>query len=177
MNTAKKNKITIFEMVIFAMLGTMMFCSKLIMELLPNIHLLGMFTMVFTLVFRLKGLIPLYVYIMINGIYSGFALWWIPYLYIWTVLWAVTMLIPEKTPKKIAFVLYPVICALHGLCFGILYAPVQALMFGLDFDGMVTWIIAGIPFDISHAIGNFFAGFLVLPLSELLKKLIKKRLK
>ena len=36
------------EMVVFAMLGTIMFISKLILEWAPNIHLLGMFTMVFS---------------------------------------------------------------------------------------------------------------------------------
>ena len=170
----KKNKITVQEMSIFAMLGTLMFCSKLIMELLPNIHLLGMFTMLFTVVYRKKALLPIYVYVMINGIYAGFAMWWIPYLYIWTILWGVTMLIPKKCPKKIAFVIYPIICGLHGICFGILYAPAQALMFGLDFEGMVVWIVKGVPYDITHGISNFFAGFLVLPLSELLRKITYK---
>ena len=51
-------------MVIFSMLGTIMFCSKIIMEVLPNIHLLGMFTMVFTVAFRKKALIPIYVYVL-----------------------------------------------------------------------------------------------------------------
>ena len=173
----QKSKITVQETVIFAMLGTLMFCSKLLMELLPNIHLLGMFTMVFTMVFRKKALLPLYIYVMINGIYSGFAMWWIPYLYIWTALWGITMLIPKKCPKQILAFIYPIVCCLHGLGFGILYAPAQALMFGLDFDGMITWIIAGFPFDIAHGISNFFAGFLVLPLSELLKKLVYKNRK
>ncbi len=173
----QKSKITVQETVIFAMLGTLMFCSKLLMELLPNIHLLGMFTMVFTVVFRKKALLPLYVYVMINGIYSGFAMWWIPYLYIWTALWGITMLIPKKCPKQILAFIYPIVCCLHGLGFGILYAPAQAHMFGLDFGGMITWIITGFPFDIAHGISNFLAGFLVLPLSELLKKLVYKNRK
>ena len=50
-------------MVIFAMLGTLMFCSKIILEVLPNIHLLGMLTMVYTIVYRRKALIPIYIYV------------------------------------------------------------------------------------------------------------------
>ena len=57
----------VVELVVFAMLGSLMFCSKIIMEALPNIHLLGMFTMTFTVVFRFKALIPIYIYVMING--------------------------------------------------------------------------------------------------------------
>ena len=68
------------EMVTFAMLGTLMFCSKLAMEALPNIHLLGMLTMVYTLVYRKKALIPIYIYVILNGAFSGFNLWWVPYI-------------------------------------------------------------------------------------------------
>ena len=163
-------------MVLFAMFGTIMFCSKILMEALPNIHLLGMFIMVFTLVFRKKALIPIYIYVMLNGIYGGFAPWWVPYTYIWTVLWGVTMLLPRNMPKKVAAVVYPVVCGLHGILYGVLYAPAQALLFGLTFKGAVAWVVAGLPFDAMHGLGNLLSGVLILPLSELLKKALKKHL-
>ena len=158
----------------FSMLGTIMFCSKILMEALPNIHLLGMLTMVYTIVLRKKALVPIYVYVFINGLYGGFSLWWIPYLYIWTILWGITMILPQNMPKKVACIVYPVICTLHGLCYGILYAPAQALMFNLDFEQMIAWIFAGAPFDVMHAVGNFCAGLLILPVSEFLKKLFTR---
>ena len=171
----RENRGAIFEMVLFAMFGALMFCSKLIMEALPNIHLLGMFTMVLTVSFRAKALIPIYIYVLLNGIYAGFNMWWVPYLYIWTILWGVTMLVPKKIPPKLALVVYPVICSLHGFAYGTLYAPAQALMFGFNFEQTVAWIIAGIPFDIIHGISNIFTGLLVYPFSELIKKLMKRR--
>ena len=66
-----------------------------------------------------------------------------------------------------------VLCALHGLSFGTLYAPFASLMFGFSFNiqTMAAWIAAGFMFDVTHAIGNFAAGALIIPLSELLKKL------
>ena len=46
----------IFEMVLFAMLGSLMFCSKIILEAFPNIHLLGMLTVVsFNFYFWIHG--------------------------------------------------------------------------------------------------------------------------
>ena len=161
-------------MIVFSMLGTLMFCSKIIMEALPNIHILGMLTMVYTLVFRFKALIPIYIYVLLTGLYGGFNLWWVPYLYIWTILWAVTMILPKKMPKKLAYVIYPAVCCLHGALFGVLYAPAQALMFGLNFEQMLAWIAAGLPFDLLHAIGDLLAGLLIVPFSELLSKLAKK---
>ena len=162
-------------MVVFSMLGTVMFCSKIIMEALPNIHLLGMLTMTYTIVFRKKALIPIYLYVMLNGLYAGFNAWWMPYLYIWTLLWAITMLLPRRMPKRVKCVIYPIVCCIHGIAFGALYAPAHALMFGMNFETMVAWIIAGLPWDFIHGIGNLFAGMLVVPLSELIEKLAKKQ--
>jgi energy-coupling factor transport system substrate-specific component len=76
-------------------------------------------------------------------------------------------------PKGLQIPVYMIICALHGLSFGALYAPAQALMFGLDFRGTLMWIAAGFPFDFIHAISDFAAASLVIPLSMLLKKLHK----
>ena len=164
----------IFELVLFAMFAALMFVSKIIMELLPNIHLLGMFVITLTVVFRVKALIPIYLYVFLNGLYSGFSMWWIPYLYIWTVLWALAMLIPKNIPKKVAAFVYPALCALYGLAYGTLYAPAQALMYGFDFEQTLAWIVVGLPYDVIHCIGNLCAGLLVLPLSELTKKLMKR---
>jgi len=173
LSTQSAKKINVRELCVFAMLGALMFASKIIMEVLPNIHILGMLTMVYTLAFRKKALIPLYVYIMLNGLFAGFATWWVPYLYVWTVLWGVTMLLPKRMPKSVASIVYPIVCSLHGMLFGVLYAPAQALLFGLDFEGMLAWIATGFVFDVTHAIGNFAAGLLILPMSQLLIRLKK----
>ena len=166
--------LTVQEMVLFSVFGTLMFCSKIIMEILPNIHLLGMFTMTFTVVYRKKALIPIYVYVVLNGLYAGFSMWWMPYLYIWTILWAATMLLPKRMPKKLKRIVYPSLCFMHGLAFGTLYAPAQALMFHFIFKQTLAWIIAGLPWDLLHGVGNLCAGMLIVPFSELLTKLNKK---
>ena len=164
-------KLTVRETAVFAMLGSIMYTSKLIMELIPNVHLLGVFTIAYTVVYRKKALYPIYIYVLLNGIFSGFASWWIPYLYMWTVLWAVTMLLPKQMPKKIQPIVYMIVCALHGFLFGILYAPAQALLFGLSFQGMIAWIIAGFPWDFVHGVSNFFCGILIVPIISVLRRL------
>lgn len=159
------------ELAIFAMLGAVMYVSKIIMEWIPNVHLLGTLTMAYTLVYRKKALYPIYVYVFLNGALAGFNAWWIPYLYIWTILWAVTMLLPKKMPSKIASFVYMIVCALHGFGFGILYAPAQAVLFGLNFEQTLAWIASGFPFDVIHGIGNFFCGMLIVPIAAVLKML------
>jgi energy-coupling factor transport system substrate-specific component len=173
--TRQKQLNQVRELVLFALLGALMYCSKLIMEALPNIHLLGMLTMVYTLVFRFKALKPIYAYVFLNGLFSGFSMWWIPYLYIWTILWGITMLLPKKLPKKLAYVIYPLLCGIHGFAFGILYAPAQAFMYGFTFEQTLAWVAAGLPFDLLHGFGNLVAGLMIVPLADLMKKMIKRQ--
>ena len=163
-------RLTTREIVLFGMLGSLMYASKVIMEAAPNIHLLGVFTIAFTVVYRKKALYPIYTFVLLNGLFSGFAAWWIPYLYLWTVLWGITMLLPQKMPKIIKPVVYMTVNACHGFLFGTMYAPVQAVLFGLSFDRMVAWIIAGLPFDFIHGISNFFCGLLIVPIISVLNK-------
>ncbi len=162
-------KLKLREIIIFALLGVIMFISKLIMEVLPNVHLIGAFTVAFTVIYRRKALYPIYVFVFLTGIYGGFNLWWLPYLYIWTILWGVVMLLPKKMPDAVAAVVYIVVCGLHGLLFGTLYAPAQALMFGLNFEQTLAWIVAGLPYDLIHCVSNLLAGVLILPIVKILK--------
>ena len=164
-------KITVKETVVFGMLGALMYVSKMIMEFAPNVHLLGVFTIAFTVVYRKKALYPIYTYVLINGIFSGFATWWIPHLYLWTVLWGVTMLLPQKMSKKAKTIVFMIVNACHGFLFGTLYAPAQAILFGLSFDGMIAWIIAGLPWDLVHGVSNFVCGLLIVPISSTLRKI------
>ncbi|MCL1883559.1 MAG: hypothetical protein FWF81_07405 [Defluviitaleaceae bacterium] len=158
------------DITIFAMLGAIMFLSMFLMQLFPSVHVLGLLIASITLTYRRRALIPIYTFVLLVGISWGFSLWWIPYLYIWLPLWLMFMAAGKFNIKTKA-PLYMVLCALHGLSFGTLYAPAHALFFGLSFQATLAWIAAGLPFDIAHAISNFFAASLIVPLTALLKKL------
>lgn len=171
---ARRRSRRLFEFILLTIFGVLMFTTKLVMAVLPNVHLIGMFIMVFTIAFRSKALIPIYIYVLLEGIVYGFGTWWISYMYVWAILWGLTMLLPRRIPAKIACVIYPVICSLHGLAFGALCAPSHAIMLGFTPAQTLTWIAMGFPFDVTHAIGNFCFGLLILPLSVILMKLKKK---
>lgn len=162
-------KLTIREIAVFGMLGAVMYVSKMVMEMLPNIHLLGVLTIAYTIVYRKKALYPIYIYVILNGIFCGFAAWWIPYLYLWTVLWGIVMLLPKKIPSKIQIPVYMIVCAVHGFLFGTLYAPVQAVLYGLNLKETFAWIAAGLPWDCIHGISNFFCGILIMPIAYALR--------
>lgn len=167
-------KLTIKEIAKFGMFGAIMYAQKVALAALPNIHLVGVLIIALTVVYRVKALYPIYVYVLLEGLFGGFTSWWIPYLYVWTILWGVTMLLPRDLPeKKYGAIIYMIVCSAHGFLFGTLFAPVQAILFGLDFKGMIAWIIAGLPYDAIHGVSNFVLGILVIPLIKLFRSLEK----
>ncbi|MBO5852242.1 MAG: hypothetical protein J6Q74_00310 [Clostridia bacterium] len=160
-------KINLKELATFAMLSATMLISKLVLEAIPNFHLLAVFTIAMTAVYRQKALYPIYGYVFLQGLVAGFQPWWILHLYVWAVLWVVVMLLPKNMGKVTATVVYTAVCTLHGLFFGILSAISQALLFGM---GFIEMVITGIPYDLIHAGHNLILGaVLIMPITMVLR--------
>jgi energy-coupling factor transport system substrate-specific component len=171
---ASKPKLDLRHLVIFAMLGTLLYLSKWVLEGVPNVEMISTLTMVYTLVYRRQALIPIFLFILLEGIYpAAFGLWWYPYLYLWPLLWGITMLLPKRMPVKVQVPVYCLVCGLFGLAYGALYAPYQSLVFlGGDLKKTLAWIAAGFfPWDLIHAAGNLALGVLIVPLTTLLRRL------
>lgn len=177
MDSKQNKRISVKEIAVFGMLGALMYASKVIMEVIPNVHFLGTIIMAMTVVYRKKALYPIYIFVFLTGLLNGFGTWWIPYLYIWAILWGVTMLLPKNMSHKKAVIVYCIVCSLHGFLYGTLYAPFQAIMYSLNLKGTIAWIVAGLPYDAIHGVGNLLCGILIVPLAELLsiaEKAVKK---
>ena len=176
MATSRKSLYRLISLAIFVMLGVIMFISDVMMEFLPNIHIVGVLTVVYTIVYRFRALIPIYIYAFLNGLFFGFGPWWVAYLYIWTILWGAVMLVPRGFSKTVKRIFYIALCALHGFAFGLLYLPVQAAFFSSDPTYLKAWWSIGfVTADLYHGIGNLIFGILlIIPLSELLIKLESK---
>lgn len=165
-----QSKISVLEIAVFGMLGALMYASKELMALLPNIHIVGALVVAETVVFRKKALYPIYVYVLLMGLFSGFTTWWIPHLYLWLILWGAVMLVPKNISLKWQPVVYATVCSLHGFLYGILYAPFQALAYHLNFQGMIIWIANGFLFDVTHGISNFIGTLILfLPIVKVLQ--------
>lgn len=165
-------KIDLRRLTALSLFGALMVAGDLALEALPNVHLVGVFITVATVLFRAQALWSVYLYVLLIGLIQGFGLWWIPYLYVWALLWGTVMLVPRRLKTSVRHALYVLICFLHGLLFGVLYAPAQALLFGFTFQQTLAWIASGLMFDLAHAVGNFFGSLvLVPPLIALCEKL------
>ena len=157
------------QIALFGMLGAMTFGMKVAMSGLPNIEPVSLMVMLFAVVFGRKCLYPIYLYVLLEILFYGVQLWNINYLYIWVIL-ALAAWLLRKMQSPLGWAL---LSGVFGLAFGLLCVPVYLFTGGPGFA--MSWWASGIPFDISHCVGNFvIALVLFMPLRRLLQKLYSR---
>ncbi len=163
-------KLTLRQIALFGVLGALTFGAKVAMSALPNIEPVSLMVMLFAVVFGWKALYPIYLYVFMEILLYGINFWNINYLYIWTVL-AVLSILMRKLRRPLW---WATLSGLFGLSFGLLCSPVYMVVMKSASYG-IRWWIAGLPFDVTHAIGNFVIVLsLFAPLRNLLEKLYRK---
>lgn len=162
----KTFRFTIFDIAVIAIGSALLFGSQVAMQSLPNIELVSLLIILFTIHFRYRTLVMIYLFAVLEGLVYGFGMWWFAYLYVWTVLYALVLLFREvKTP-----IIWAVLSGIYGLLFGTLCSIPTFLLFG--FSSGIAFIISGFPFDLMHCIGNFLLALLLFgPLDRVLKKI------
>ena len=156
--------LSVREMVLFALLGAFTFAAKYVMSFLPNIEPVSLMVMLFSVTFGRKWVYPVYLYVAMEILFYGISLWNINYLYVWAVL-AVSAGFCRQMDSALGWAL---LSGVFGLLFGALCGIVDIFIGGFGYA--VTKWISGIPFDISHCLGNFFIALVLFrPLRKLLQ--------
>lgn len=146
----KSGGLPVRELVLYALLGTVMFALKMAMAGLPNIEPVSLLVIVYTLTFRGRAFWPILLYVVLEFLTWGVNLWTINYLYVWAILSLLTHLFRGMD----SILGWAVLSGAFGLCFGLLCVPVYWLTGGWAFA--LSWWVSGIPFDLLHCAGNFF---------------------
>lgn len=63
-------------------LTAVVFAAQVVMGFLPNIELVTLLFILYTLVLGKKVFLIIYVFVFLEGFFYGFGLWWINYLYV-----------------------------------------------------------------------------------------------
>ena len=164
-NTEKK-KIAAKELIVLSLFAAFMHVFQIALAFLPNIEVVSLLVILCTLIYGKKTLYPIYLFAVVQGLMYGFGIWWFMYLYVWTVLWAVVMLLPHTDSP----ILWAIVSGLFGFLFGLLCSIPYLFIGGLKMA--IAYWIAGIPFDLVHGVGNaVVAMVLVRPLYRVLLKL------
>ena len=130
---------------------------KMALAYLPNIELTSFWLIMFTLLLGWKALIIVPIFVAIEASLYGPHVWVIMYLYVWPLL----ILLTHFFRKNNNVLFWALLSGFFGLSFGALCTPAQIIFFtkpdtlGAAFKAGFTWWVAGIPYDITHSIGNF----------------------
>lgn len=143
------------RLVTAALLAALLLASKFALDGLPNIELVSLLILLYTLEFPALALPAVYTYAGVYGLLNGFGVWWFAQLYIWLPLMAAARLLRGADSA----LLWALVSGLFGLCYGALYALGYALMNG-PAAGFAWWV-SGIPFDLLHGGGNFLAALVL----------------
>lgn len=151
---------------LMGVLGALLILVQVGLAVLPNIELISLLVILYTLVFGKSAFIPVLLFTLVEGLIYGFGLWWLNYLYIWPLLVLIALLF--KTQRSPIF--WAIVSAAYGLCFGALCAIPYLFIGGLP-SAFAYWV-QGIPFDLLHCIGNGLAALLLFkPLLKLFERL------
>ena len=101
------------DLVIQALLGAILFAVQVALSPLPNIELVSILCLVYTLTFGVRALGAIYVFVLLEGLLYGFGLWWIMYLYVWAILWGIAMLLRRYD----SWLLWSFVLGFYGLAF------------------------------------------------------------
>ena len=153
------------QIAFIAIMAGIAFSSQLLLAGLPNIELVSVIFLICALSLRLPTAMTIsFIFVLLQGLYWGFADWVIAYLYVWPFFILVSFALKKRltTPLRAAL-----LSGTFGLLFGTLFSLQHLILFGLN--AAIAYIVSGITFDIIHAIGNFV---LMLVLFEPLRRVI-----
>lgn len=155
------------ELVLTAAMTAVLEVSKHALDALPNIELISLLVILYTLHFGLKKtMAPVLIFSAVEMMIYGIGIWTVTYFYVWPVL----VLLANAFRNHASRLNISLLSAVFGLFFGLLCALVTVLIGGIR--TAFAWWIAGIPYDLVHCAGNFVIAFLLyLPLSNALSHL------
>lgn len=161
----KRPLLTAGELTLFSLLAALMVALQVALMALPNVELVSLLTVLYTRRYGKKALIILYVFVLAEGLIYGFGLWFVNYLYVWTVLWGLTLLF-RRMEDLVGWV---ILLGAYGLGFGLLCAIPYVFIGGPGYA--VSYFISGIPFDLTHGLANAVLAAILLRALERIMRL------
>lgn len=138
------------KMTRIALLSAILYVSKVALEFIPNVEIISLLVILFTLVFGKEAFLIITVFNFFELIQWGFGTWWVSYLYVWPLLCLITLFF--KTVIKEEFLIWSIISGGFGLIFGSLFAIIYI---PIDPSYALAYWISGLPWDVWHAVWNF----------------------
>lgn len=157
------------DIVIIGMMSAILITVQVALAFLPNVELVSLLIILCTLILGYRTLFIIYIFATCEIFLYGLGTWTINYLYVWTILFLITMAFrKERSPY-----FWAIISGLFGLSFGALCS------FPYYFSGgiptMAAYWVSGIIFDLVHGAGNFVVALVLFkPLYHFIDLIYRK---
>ena len=67
-------------------LAALLFAGQVALAAIPNVEIVSLLVILYTLALGRKVFLVIYTFVLLEGVFYGFGLWWINYLYVWAAL-------------------------------------------------------------------------------------------
>lgn len=152
-------------LVIMGILTGIVLAGQVAMGFLPNIEIVTLLFILYTLIFGKKVFFMIYAFVILEGIVYGIGLWWVNYLYVWSIQAVITWFFRKQT----SVVFWSIMSGFYGLTFGALCALTTIFISG-PAAAFAYWV-SGLGFDITHCIGNVVICLILFkPLKMVMEK-------
>lgn len=163
-------KLPIRDVCILAVFAAMMLIIKEAMAALPNVEGVSLLIVLVTVFYGWKAFFPVAVFVLIEGFLYGFSFWFPFYCIVWPLLVLLVLLL--RRPLGTRAWAWAIVLGLYGFLFGFVYALTLFPVGGISL--VTSAYVSGLPFDVTHAVGNFLLGLLLfLPLYRLMERLTR----
>ena len=160
--------VTVRDLCFLSLAAALMFAVKMALSSLPNINLNALILILVTVFFGWKALYTVCVYVLLEGLMFGFGVWWVSYLIVWPLLVVLAMAV-RKTASPL---LWAILAGLFGLAFGPMMYVIFFTVTG-GWEGFLPMWIAGIPYDLVHAVSNFLTVLILFrPLEKVFSRFV-----
>lgn len=154
------------DIALMGMMAAALEAAKFVLSFLPNVELVTLLIILYTLYFGKKVLPVIAVFVLLEGCRYGFGLWWVMYLYAWPILAGAAWLLRRQRSAWV----FSILAGAFGLSFGALCAV--PYFFAGGPAAAFSWWVAGIPYDIIHCVSNFLlCRLLFCPLRDVMEKI------
>ena len=143
-------RMSIYKLTRIALLSAILYVSKVALEFLPNVELVSLLVILYTLVFGKETFLTVTVFNLFELIQWGFGTWWFSYLYVWPLLCLITLILKKLIKEEI------LVWAIVSGCFGLIFGSLFAIAYiPINLSYALTYWISGLPWDVWHGVCNF----------------------
>lgn len=158
------------HLALLGILTAVLLGGQVALAALPNVEVVSLLVILYALALGRQVFLVVYAFVLLEGCLYGFGLWWVSYLYVWTLLAGLALALRRR---DLPALFWAIVSGFFGLAFGALCA-LPYLVAGGPAAALSYWL-AGLGFDLIHCAGNFFLCLLLFrPLHRLLETLLRR---